>query len=481
MPSNRVVHVRTGDGGSPRRAAGGHRADPGGARGQRRSSRRRWSRPPPRRPTPRGCPTSTAPTSRSSPSTRPASMDLDQALHIERDGDGYVVHYAIADVAAFVAPGDPVDLEAHRRGETLYGADSKVPAAPEGDLGGRRLAAARPGPPGAAVDDQGGRDRRGHRRQRRAGAGALDRELDYEGAQRPIDDGSAGETLLLLAEVGTAAAEPRGGPRRRLAAAARAGGRRLRASVDAGVPLAAAGRAVERPDLVAHRLRGRLAHGLRPGRPAAHPAAPGPARRPAAAPHGARAGHRLAGRAALPRLHPLPRPPPPDHAAMVMACTRLLRGSGYVGFDGEVPGQPQHAALASEYAHVTAPLRRLGDRYAGEVCVALCAGTDGARLGAGPAARAAQDAAGVRAPRPAIRERGHRPGGGRRAADARGGEFDGRRRGCDEKDRRRGSSPSRTPRSRPGSAASATAARHRRPVTLTAADVGSRSVSFELA
>ena len=60
---------------------------------------------------------------------------------------------------------------------------------------------------------------------------------------------------------------------------------------------------------------------------------------------------------------------------MVDACARLLRGSGYVAFDGETPGEPQHAALASEYAHVTAPLRRLGDRYAGEVCLALCAGT----------------------------------------------------------------------------------------------------------
>jgi exoribonuclease R len=64
------------------------------------------------------------------------------------------------------------------------------------------------------------------------------------------------------------------------------------------------------------------------------------------------------------------------HAAMVVACTRLLRGSGYVGFNGEPPAQPEHAALASEYAHVTAPLRRLADRYAGEVCVALCAGED---------------------------------------------------------------------------------------------------------
>ena len=69
-------------------------------------------------------------------------------------------------------------------------------------------------------------------------------------------------------------------------------------------------------------------------------------------------------------------PEQPHHAAMVVACTRLLRGSGYVAFDGEVPADPQHAALASEYAHVTAPLRRLGDRYAGEVCLALCAGED---------------------------------------------------------------------------------------------------------
>ena len=69
-------------------------------------------------------------------------------------------------------------------------------------------------------------------------------------------------------------------------------------------------------------------------------------------------------------------PRKPNHAAMVVACARLLRGSGYVAFDGEVPEQPEHAALASEYAHVTAPLRRLGDRYAGEVCLALCAGTE---------------------------------------------------------------------------------------------------------
>src|SRR3954451_15540705 len=36
------------------------------------------------------------------------AMDLDQALHIERNGRGFTVYYAIADVAAFVEPDGPV-------------------------------------------------------------------------------------------------------------------------------------------------------------------------------------------------------------------------------------------------------------------------------------------------------------------------------------------------------------------------------------
>ncbi|MCW2828594.1 MAG: ribonuclease, partial [Marmoricola sp.] len=67
-------------------------------------------------------------------------------------------------------------------------------------------------------------------------------------------------------------------------------------------------------------------------------------------------------------------PSDPAGAAMVVACTSLLRGAGYAAFDGHVPDQPVHAALASPYAHVTAPLRRLVDRYGLEICAALCAG-----------------------------------------------------------------------------------------------------------
>src|SRR3546814_16149408 len=60
---------------------------------------------------------------------------------------------------------------------------------------------------------------------------------------------------------------------------------------------------------------------------------------------------------------------------MMTACTTVLRGAGYVALDGGVPAHSDHSALASPYAHATAPLRRLVDRYVGEPCLALCAGT----------------------------------------------------------------------------------------------------------
>src|SRR4051812_29567933 len=60
----------------------------------------------------------------------PGSTDLDQALHLERRGDGYHLDYAIADVPAFVLPGGPVDAEARRRGQTLYAPDKRAPLHP---------------------------------------------------------------------------------------------------------------------------------------------------------------------------------------------------------------------------------------------------------------------------------------------------------------------------------------------------------------
>jgi exoribonuclease R len=73
----------------------------------------------------------------------------------------------------------------------------------------------------------------------------------------------------------------------------------------------------------------------------------------------------------------------PAEAAVVVLATRLLRGAGYTAFDGAPPELATHSAVAAPYSHVTAPLRRLADRFALEVCVALAAGdpvAEGVRL-----------------------------------------------------------------------------------------------------
>lgn len=58
------------------------------------------------------------------------SRDLDQALHIEREGEGYLVRYAISAVALFVKPGGPLDEEVRRRGVTVYLPDRSIPLHP---------------------------------------------------------------------------------------------------------------------------------------------------------------------------------------------------------------------------------------------------------------------------------------------------------------------------------------------------------------
>ncbi len=54
------------------------------------------------------------------------SRDLDQALAIEPRGDGWLVRYAIADVAAHVAPGGAIDRDTWTRVETVYCPDKRV-------------------------------------------------------------------------------------------------------------------------------------------------------------------------------------------------------------------------------------------------------------------------------------------------------------------------------------------------------------------
>jgi exoribonuclease R len=69
----------------------------------------------------------------------------------------------------------------------------------------------------------------------------------------------------------------------------------------------------------------------------------------------------------------------PRDAAFLEDAVRLLRGAGYTVFDEAADGRPpertEHGGVGAPYAHVTAPLRRLVDRFGTQVCLALSAGT----------------------------------------------------------------------------------------------------------
>jgi len=76
-------------------------------------------------------------------------------------------------------------------------------------------------------------------------------------------------------------------------------------------------------------------------------------------------------------------PNTPAGLAMMRVATKALRGAEYrlvtpddAGPDGAGAGPDAgHAGIGGPYAHVTAPIRRVADRYATEVCLAVCAGT----------------------------------------------------------------------------------------------------------
>ena len=63
-------------------------------------------------------------------------------------------------------------------------------------------------------------------------------------------------------------------------------------------------------------------------------------------------------------------PTKPTHASVMHEASRIGSGAGYTAFDGEAPEPSTHWAVAAPYAHATAPLRRLQDRYVSECCLA---------------------------------------------------------------------------------------------------------------
>ncbi|MFF7973958.1 RNB domain-containing ribonuclease [Streptomyces sp. NPDC007905] len=303
------------------------------------------------------------------------STDLDQAMHLSRQGTGYRVRYAIADVAAFVAPGGALDAETHQRVNTLYFPDEKVPLHPAVlSEGAASLLPDQTRPAVLWTIDLDAEGRTVALDVRRALVRSR-AKLDYAGVQRQIDSGTAEGPVALLKEIGRA--------RERLEVE--------RGGISLDVPeqeITERDHTYElsyRAPLPAEDWNAQLS--LLTGMAAAElmlATGTGILRTLPAAPDGAVARlrrtavaldidwpHHVSYAALIRGLDPHQ----PHHAAFLQECTTLLRGAGYTVFrDGNLPALTTHAAVAAPYAHCTAPLRRLADRYAGELCLAAVAG-----------------------------------------------------------------------------------------------------------
>ncbi|WP_116452108.1 RNB domain-containing ribonuclease [Blastococcus litoris] len=305
------------------------------------------------------------------------SRDLDQAVHLERRGDGFRVSYAIADVGAAVDLGGPLDAEARRRGQTLYSPDRRTPLHPP--VLSEGAASLLPGELRAAalwtVDlDADGEVAGVQLRRARVRSRA---QLDYPAVQAQADAGTLPDALALLPAIGALLQQR----------AAERGAIEL-GTPDQSVEAASDGgwRLVLRGDLPVEGWNAQIS--LLTGRCAAALMLEGgvgvlrtlPPPRPQDVeqlrllapalgvdwPAGAAPGAVVAG------LDPAR----PGHAAFLEEAVILLRGAAYTAFDGAAPEQPGHGGVGAPYAHVTAPLRRLVDRFGTEVCLALAAGRE---------------------------------------------------------------------------------------------------------
>ena len=301
----------------------------------------------------------------------PGSRDLDQAYAAERRGDGYRLRYAIADPGAFVTPGGALDAESRARGVTLYSPDRRTPLYPRALSEGRASLLPDADVPAVLYTldlDSAGEPERVTVERATVRSRA---KLDYASVQRDVDAGTAPEPLALLREIGTL----------REARERDRGGVSL-ATPDQEVVPAGDGYALAyRPRLPAEEwnaqvslLTGIVAAGVMVAggvgvlrtMPPPEPDDVAELRRSAAA-LGVAWGEATPYAAFVSALDPAV----PAQAAMLNLAATLLRGAGYTAFDGAPPARREHSAVASEYAHVTAPLRRLADRFANEVVLAL--------------------------------------------------------------------------------------------------------------
>ncbi len=305
----------------------------------------------------------------------PGATDLDQALAIAVTDDGFRVSYAIADLGAFVEPGGPIDREARLRGTTRYSPDLRTPLHPP--IISEDRASLLPGADRPALlwtidlDDRGNPTSSNLER-----ATVLIREaIPYTEAQRRID---AGDPLLTpLKTVGELRLQreiDRGGVSLNLPS------QEIERSDDGGYVLAYdTSLPVEDWNAQISLLTGIVAGtkmvesrlGILRTLPATRKQDLRALRRQAVA-----LGIDWPADVDYPTFIRTVHPTDAHRAAFLLQAARSFRGAGYLAVEGELPDEYEHGAIASVYAHVTAPLRRLVDRFGNEILLALYAGEE---------------------------------------------------------------------------------------------------------
>ncbi|HEX5727568.1 MAG TPA: RNB domain-containing ribonuclease [Longimicrobiaceae bacterium] len=315
----------------------------------------------------------------------PGSRDLDQAFCLERAEDGgFRLWYAIADVGFFVDRGGAVEAEAWQRGVTFYAPDRRVPLYPP--VLGQDAASLLPEVARPSVLFRLDLDARAEIR-----ADAVERalvrsrrQLTYTDALEHVRSGGERyrgeewcESLLLLRPFGEL--------------------RRERERDRGGVSLPIVNQHVQKE------TASRLGYAVEYERPTAS--------EQWNAQMSLLTGHAAARRMLAAGVGLLRTMPPPDPHALerfrriaramgfewpdevsygdflrwldlehprvgplLWQARRVGGGADYTAFDGAAPAVTDHSALAMPYAHVTAPLRRLADRYVLDLLVELAGG-----------------------------------------------------------------------------------------------------------
>lgn len=304
----------------------------------------------------------------------PGSKDLDQAVCISERAGGYRVHYAIADVAAFVEPAGAVKRESLMRGQTFYLPDEPArlhPPAISEDAASLLPGVDRPAVLWTFDLDEAGEVDAAHVERALVRSRA---RLDYDAVQADLELGRVHPSIAALEQVG----------KLRQQSSLRRSAINLRLPSVRVVEDAGTFELVIEPrhPVMDYNSEISLLTGMVAGRMMVD-AGVGFLRTLGPAPEDAAEEFRR-------EVHNLGYSPPaadcigeflagvdpdtPRGMAVMREAKKLLRASGYADLSHAEP--EVHAGIGGYYSHVTAPLRRLIDRYATEVCLAICGGTE---------------------------------------------------------------------------------------------------------